>query len=292
MAAHSGFDWKKFFVRLYHRSFEADIFSRSAQVAFYFLFALFPLLLFVVSLLGLVLVSAEAVKRELFLYLYQIMPVQVFTLVRSTIEEIVANSSGGKATLGLLFTLWSASAGFDAIRNALNAVYEIKETRPWWRTKLQSLVLTVVITTIAIFILAVVFYGWKLFGILLSGIGFEVTSPWILQVIQWVSALVLVFLICELIYNLLPDRRHFTWLSVMPGSIVAVILWVLFSEVFRVYLSYFDTYNKAYGSLGAVMVLMLWLYLTSSALMVGGAINSVLSELRMHQEKNADTTDE
>src|SRR4051794_27711270 len=130
------FDLKTFFKRLYERSIDADIFSRSAQIAFYFSFALFPLLIFLISLLGIILVSSDGVKRELFVYLYQIMPSQVYNLVRKTVEEIVDASTGGKLTLGLLFTLWSASAGFDAVRSALNAVYEIDESRPWWKTKL------------------------------------------------------------------------------------------------------------------------------------------------------------
>jgi membrane protein len=288
MAGTSRFDWRFFFKRLYDRSMNADIFSRSAQVAFYFSFALFPLLLFLISLLGIILVSSDGVKRELFVYLSQIMPGQVYNLVHATIEEVVEKSTSGKLTLGLLFTLWSASAGFDAVRNALNEIYEIKESRPLWRTKLQSLLLTFVITTIAIFILALVFYGWNLLGVILAGIGLEVSSPWVLKVIQWTAAFLLIFLICELVYNLLPNRQHFTWLRVMPGSIVAIVLWILFSAIFRIYLGYFDTYNKAYGSLGAVIIMMLWLYLTASALLLGGAINSVLREMRIKRDGDGD----
>src|SRR4051794_10792516 len=160
MGAFSRFHWKEFFKRFYNRAFEADIFSSAAQIAFYFSFALFPLLIFVISLLGMILESSDGIRKELFAYLYQIMPRDVFNLVRTTIDEIVDKSSGGKATVGLVFTLWSASAGFDAARTALNSVYRLRETRPWWRTKLQSLALTFIVTTIAGFLLAVVFYGW------------------------------------------------------------------------------------------------------------------------------------
>src|SRR3982750_3704228 len=105
MASHPVFDWKSFFKRLYDRSFDADIFSRSAQIAFYFSFALFPLLLFLISLLGIILESSDGIKREMYLYLYQIMPGQVYNLVRKTVEEVVDASTGGKLTIGLLFTL-------------------------------------------------------------------------------------------------------------------------------------------------------------------------------------------
>ena len=133
------FPWKKFFLRLFDKAFEVEIFSHAAQVAFYFTFALFPLLYFLVSIFGLLLDSSTGLKDELFSYLRQIMPLSVFDLVRKTVDEIVANSTGGKATLGLFVTLWSASAGVDGIRNSFNAIYGLKETRPYWRVKLQSL---------------------------------------------------------------------------------------------------------------------------------------------------------
>src|SRR4051812_42408915 len=101
MASHPAFNWKNFFKQLYDRSFKADIFSRSAQIAFYFSFSLFPLLLFLISLLGFILESADGIKKELFVYLRQIMPWQVYDLVRSTIEEVAQNSSSGKLTIGL-----------------------------------------------------------------------------------------------------------------------------------------------------------------------------------------------
>src|SRR3954451_12359493 len=108
MASISTIPWKKFFMRLYDRSMESDVFSRAAQVAFYFSFALFPLLYFLVSLFGLLLVSSRGLKVEMFEYLRQLMPYAVYELVQKTVDEIVANSTGSKATLGLVITLWSA----------------------------------------------------------------------------------------------------------------------------------------------------------------------------------------
>ncbi len=285
MTAATKFDWKQFFVRLYERSIDADIFSRAAQIAFYFSFALFPLLYFLVSLFGLLLETSDGLRNELYSYLRQILPVAVFDLVRKTVDEIVANSTGGKLTLGLVVTLWSASAGIDGIRSALNAVYELKETRSIWRTKAQSLVYTLVVAVLTAVVLAIVFYGWQLVGYGLAGIGLEVSSPLVLVSIQWIAMLLVMLFACELIYNLLPDFKEFHWIWITPGSIVAIILWLVLTSGFRIYLGYFNTYNKAYGSLGAVIIMMLWLYLTASALMIGGAINAVLHELRTKRSK-------
>ena len=276
----SSINWKDFFWRLVERAFEADIVDRSAQVAFYFTFAIFPLIYFLVSLFGLILESSDGIKSELFAYLHRLMPIAVFELVRKTIDEIVVNSTSGKATLGLIITLWSASAGVDAIRNALNAAYALKETRSWWRVKLQSLVLTFVVTTLAMFVLVIVFYGWELVQYTLATFGFEVSSPLLLVGVQWIATLLVTLLVCEIIYNLLPNFRRFEWKWIMPGSVVAILLWIIFTGGFRLYLGYFNSYNRAYGSLGAVIIMMLWLYLTALALMIGGAINAVLSEMQ------------
>ena len=285
----SRFNWKLFFSRLYNRSIDADIFGRSAQVAFYFSFALFPLLYFLVSLFGILLTSSDDLRKELYSYLHQIMPFSVFSLVRKTIDEIVISSSGGKALIGLMVALWSTSAGVDALRNALNSIYEIKETRNYFRTKLQSLILTFIVAIITAAMLAVVFYGWQLFGILLDKLGFEITSPFLLIGIQWISILLLMLFSCEIIFNLLPNFKKIKWIWINYGSIVAILLWLIMTTGFRIYLGYFDTYDRTYGSLGAVIIMMLWLYLTAMALMGGGAINAILLEMR---DAPADLIDE
>lgn len=284
MTTPDQFHWKHFFKRLYDVSFDADIFSRAAQVAFYFSFALFPLLYFLVSLFGIVLESSDGLRNELFGYLRQIMPVTAFDLVRKTVDEIVANSTGGKLTLGLIVTLWSASAGVDAIRSALNAVYGFIDQRPWWRTKMQSLALTLVVSLLSAVVLAIVFYGWQLVQHATAALGFEITSPLVLVAIQWISIFAVMLFTCEVIYNLLPAFKRLSWVWITPGSVVAIVLWILLTTAFRTYLGYFNSYNKAYGSLGAVMIMMLWLYLTALALMIGGVINSVLHAMRVARD--------
>ncbi len=119
MAWFKNFQWKAFGRELYNKTLETDVFGRAAQVAFYFSFAFFPLLLFLVTLFGMILESTESMQAELFQYLRNIMPADAFDLVRSTMDEIITNSSGGKLTLGAFVTLWSASAGVDSLRNSL-----------------------------------------------------------------------------------------------------------------------------------------------------------------------------
>jgi membrane protein len=273
------FEWKTFFKELYNKFFETDVMSAAAQVAFYFSFAFFPLLLFLVSLFGLVLESTDELRGELYQYLAQLMPTSAYQLVRTTMDEIIETSSGSKLTLGLLVTLWSASAGIDSLRIALNRTYELRETRSWWKTKLQSLVLTFLFILLLAIGLAAVTAGWSLVRVGLTSLGVDAPATWMVTATQWVTIVLVMIFATAVVYSWLPCFKKFHWVWISPGAITAIIVWILFGSIFRVYLQYFNTYNKAYGSLGAVIILMLWMYITGLALLLGGAINSVLTDM-------------
>jgi membrane protein len=273
------FRWKTFGHELYNKTLETDVFGRAAQVAFYFSFAFFPLLLFLVTLFGMLLESTESMQAELYQYLGRIMPTDAFDLVRSTMEEIIANSSGGKLTLGAFVTLWSASAGVDSLRNSLNSVYEVDEDRSWWYTKLQSLIITFLFIVMLGIALGALAAGWNMLERGMAVAGYHIASPWLLALVQWSALALLLIFVTAVIYSWLPSFEEFHWVWVSPGAIVAIILWAILTGGFRLYLQYFNSYNKAYGSLGAVIILMLWMYLTGMALLIGGAINSVLTEM-------------
>jgi len=270
---------KNFFYRLYDKAFyEEDLLSSAAQVAFYFTFALFPLLLFLISLFGIVLESADDLRTELFFYLSQAMPGSASDLVKKTIEEVTENSSGGKLTFGILIALYSASAGIDSIRIALNGVYNLTETRPWWKTKILSIILTLILAVFITIALGVIFYGGKFLTLILDYINLPIPSPFFLGVLQALTVLVVLILTFALLYNYLPKHKKPSWVWITPGAIVGIVLWLGLSYAFRLYLGYFNTYDKTYGSLGAVIILMLWLLLTALVILIGGSMNAVLQE--------------
>ncbi|MEO8043073.1 MAG: YihY/virulence factor BrkB family protein [Acidobacteriota bacterium] len=284
----SDFEWKTFFRELYAKFFDTDVPSSAAQVAFYFSFAFFPLLLFLVSIFGMVLDSTDELRGQLYQYLAQIMPSSAYQLVLTTMDEIIESSTSGKLTLGLLVTLWSASAGVDSIRTGLNRVYELREARAWWKTKLQSVVLTFLFIVLLAIVVAGVTAGWSLVKVALGGLGFEVASPWVLSTIQWATLVVVMMFATAVVYSWVPCFDEFRWVWISPGAITAIVVWILFSGVFRLYLHYFNSYNKAYGSLGAVIILMLWMYIAGLALLLGGAINSVLTGITEKRDKAVD----
>ena len=270
---------KDFFKRLYDKSWvEEDLLSSAAQVAFYFAFALFPLLLFLVTLFGFVLESAADLRAEMFFYLRQVMPGSASDLVQKTIDEVTANSSGGKLTFGIAVALYSASVGIDSIRIALNGVYNLTETRAFWKTKLLTLLMTFILAVLITVALGIIFYGEKFLTLILDWINLPIRSPFFLGVLQWATVLVVLISTFALLYNYLPKHKKNTWVWITPGAIIGIVLWLALSYAFRLYLDYFNTYDKTYGSLGAVIILMLWLYLTALVILIGGSINAVLQE--------------
>ncbi len=277
------FDYKVFFTRLKEKLFDDDIIGNAAQVAFYFSFALFPLLLFLMTLLGILLSDKQELQTELFNILAQVMPPSAYELVSKTLTEVTSNASGGKLSIGILITLWSASAGFDNMRGTLNEVYNLKETRSWLRAKLTSLGLTIVVGILILTALAFIVYGSQFLDAALP-----VDSPYLLAALQWIVVLAVALMAFALIYNLAPNNDPLQWRWITPGALAGVLLWLIFSGAFRIYLSYFDSYAATYGSLGAMIILLLWLYITALVILIGGAVNAILDEQSGIRDKAED----
>ena len=270
---------KDFLKKVYDEAMAEDVVSNAAQVAFYFIFALFPLLLFLLSLFGLVLGTAENMRQELFAYLGQVIPASAVTLIQQTLNEVVTESSGGKLTFGFVLALWSASAGIDSVRIVLNDIYDLEERRPWWKYKLVSVLLTLGLTILIIFVIATIFYGTHYLTSVLASAGLESSARVIAGILSFILILAAMNLAFAFLYAFAPHHTPFTWKYITPGAVTAVVLWLVFSFGFRLYLAYFDSYAKTYGSLGAIIILLLWLYLTALVILIGGVINSVADKI-------------
>jgi membrane protein len=267
----------KFSARLWARMNDHDIFGRAAQLSYYFLLALFPLLLFLMSLLGYFAQAGSDLRNKLLTYLATVMPYSAVTLVHTTLDEISQSAGGGKLSLGLLAALWAASNGMGAISDTLNAAYGIKERRPWWKVRLVSVGLTIMLSILIVGALAIVLYGGRIGEAIATHFGFSniFTVAW--KILQFPIALVFILLTFDLIYYFAPDgRRKRNWWSM--GTVTAVTLWLLVSFAFRIYLHFFNSYSVTYGSLGALIILMLWFYFTGLAILIGGEINSELEQ--------------
>jgi membrane protein len=261
------------FKHLARRINDDEIFGRAAQLSYYFLLALFPLLLFLINVLGYLAQEGTAFRNQLLRYLAAVMPPSAVALVRSTLDEISLSSGTGKLSFGLLAALWAASNGMGAISQTLNTAYNVRETRPWWKVRLISVCLTVALAILILAALAIVLYGGSIGEALAARYGFGNLFTTVWSIIQWPVALVFVLTTFNLIYNFAPNlsSQARSWMT--PGSFVGVGFWLLVSFAFRVYLDFFDSYSVTYGSLGALIVLMLWFYLTGVAILIGGEVN-------------------
>jgi membrane protein len=278
-----GLSWIELGKRVWREANKDDIFGHAAELAYYFLLALIPLLVFLTSVIGIVLGSGTGLRHRLFNYLSQVMPPSAFQLINSTIFEISNSSSGGKISFGILATLWAASNGLGAITKALNAAYNVEEQRPWWKQRLVAIGLTIALSVLILSALTLLLFGGNIGQAIASrfGLGDVFTVAW--NVLQWPIVLTFILVAFALIYCYAPDLRDQKWKWITPGSAIGVALWLLVSFGFRLYLHFFDSYSKTYGSLGAVIVLMLWLYLTGVAILFGGEVNSEIENAKAEQ---------
>ena len=250
------------------------VFNRAAELSYYFLLALFPLLILLTSVFGLIIGEQTELRQNLFNYLSQVMPPSALQLTDTTLQEISTASGGGKISFGVLATLWAASNGMGAITEALNVAYDANESRPWWKTRLTAILLTIGLGVLIITALIIVLAGGKISGAIAGNFSFGSVFTWTWKILQWPLVFVFITLAFALIYYFAPDVEDQSWQWITPGSVIGVVLWLLVSFAFRIYLSFFDSYGKTYGSLGAVIILMLWLYLTGAAVLIGGEVNA------------------
>ena len=270
-----GLTWRKLARRVWQGINQNDLFNRGYELAYNFLLAVFPLLLFLVALLG-IFASQGKLRNDLFFYLQQVLPPAAYQLLLSTLNEVIQNSGGGKLTFGLLLALYSGSGGMTQLMSTLNDAYEVREGRSWLRVHLISLGLTIGMSILIIAALLLVLAGGHVVEVIAAAV--ELSSAGLVagKILQWVLALGFVVYAFAVIYYFAPDVKERHWYWITPGSVAGVMLWATASAVLRGYLHFFNSYTKAYGSLGAVIILMLWFYVTGLAFLIGGQVNSTI----------------
>ncbi|QIN79732.1 YihY family inner membrane protein [Rubrobacter marinus] len=266
------------------REFQSDdALGLAAQLAYYLVLALFPFILFLVAVLDTF--SNPEFARSVLVYLQQVLPGEVYGIIEGYIEQFLGNdnSAPGLLSLGILGTIWAASGAFSAIINALNKAYDVEETRPYWKVKGIAILLTIglsgLILTGVLLLVAGPPIGEAVAGYF--GLGEEFEIAW--NIARWPAALLFLVLTVALIYYFAPDAEQpFRWIT--PGGFVGVLLWILASLAFRFYIANFggNSYSATYGSIGAVIILLLYLYISSLAILFGAELNATL--VRMKQE--------
>jgi membrane protein len=248
-----------------------DCLGLAAELGYYFLLALFPALLFVVALVSFM--PVEGVLESITSLLARVLPRDALALIQEQILKIGDNKDGGLLTVGLLGTIWSASAGVSAIIGTLNKAYDIEEGRPWWKVKLVSLGLTVALAVFIVAATVLIIIGPGVIERLSAYANMDQAVALTWSYLRWPVALVLVAVALAMIYYFAPDAEQ-DWIWITPGSVIATLLWLIASVAFKFYVSNFGAYNATYGAIGGVIILMLWLYVSGLAVLVGAELNA------------------
>ena len=271
-----GLTWPELSRRAWRGTNQTDLFDRAYELAYNFLLAVFPMLLFLFSLSGLFVREGSKLQTDLFAYLQLAVPPAAYQLLQRTLEEITRNAQAGKLTFGLLFALVSGSAGTTQLISTLNGAYEVRETRSWVKVHLISLGLTIAISILIIAALFLLLAGGQVIAYVGQLLDMSAAAFVAAKVLQWAFALGFVVFAFALVYYFAPDVEEQHWYWITPGSVFGLAIWATASAALRVYLHFFNSYSKTYGSLGAVIILMLWFYVTGLAILLGGQINATI----------------
>lgn len=259
--------------RVYHKVIEAECLEHAAAMAFFILFAMFPFFLFLTTVIGYlhiphlleyVLNSAE-----------RLLPGQVFDLFQDNIRDLFSSKKRVLLSLGFILTLWSSSTAVISMMKAMNKVCSVQEGRPYWKVRLTAFSLVIGLSLLFFLALVLLIFGSKIVSLITAmlnlGVVFRIT--WNLMIIPVI--LLLMLLAVATVYFFAPDvKQKRKWITL--GTVFTILCWIGAFFAFSYYIKNFSSYDRTYGSLGAVIILLMWLYISGFIILVGAAINSVI----------------
>jgi membrane protein len=268
-----GLSWGRFFKDLRQEMSEDRMTTGAAALAYYLTLALFPALIFLLSILPFL--PVHDIDKGIMDLLRQVMPGEAADMVRTVVEDITTKRKGGLTLLGLLGTIWAASSGVAAVMNELNVTYDVKEGRPWYKVRGIAIGLTFGLGLLIVGALLLVVLGESIHPTIANALG---TSPIIgsaFQALKWVIVVGALLFAFAVAYYFGPDvEQSFKYIT--PGSVFGTAVFILASLGFKAYVVNFGNYSATYGSIGAVIVLMLWLYVSGAVFLLGSEVNALL----------------
>jgi membrane protein len=271
--------WKELATRTVKGIINNNLFDLAAQQAYYFFFALFPALLTLISIASFFPI-ANLVNESVGM-LSRVAPGDVTTLIADQMRKISESNHGGVLTFAFLLTLWSTSGAMVSIITTLNAAYGITEGRPLWKVRATALALTIGMSVFILISMALVLAGPSFAEHLADSLRLGGAFKWAWWILQWPVVFVLVATAIGIVYYFAPDAEQ-DWAWITPGSIVATILWVVVSLVFKLYITYLGNYNETYGTLGAFIILLTWFYLSGLSILIGAQMNAEIEHASPH----------
>ena len=256
-----------------------DALGLAAQLAYFLILALFPFILVLVSLMGTF--GSPETASEVLAYFHQVTPQQVYELIEKYTSDIISGNRPAPYlfSFGILFTLWSASGAFAALINALNRAYDVQETRPFWKVRGIAILMTLGLSVLILVGVLLLVVGEPIGRTIADVFGLGEIFEFVWNVIRWPAALFFMVFTVALLYYLAPDvNQPFRWIT--PGGFIGVLLWVLASVAFSFYVNNFGSYDKTYGSIGVVIILLLYLYISSLTILFGATLNATLVKMK------------
>jgi membrane protein len=272
--------WTEILKRSFYEAFWKDnVFALAAQLAYYFFFALFPTLLFMVALASYFPVAS--LIDDLFRTMGGFMPPEALQLIADQMIKISDDSRGGLLTLGVLLAVSSSSTAMVAIINTLNMAYDVEDGRPWWKVRLAAMALTVGVATFILVAFALVLIGPTVATQLAETMNLGPVFEWTWKIAQWPVVFALVSFGVALVYYFAPDVEQ-EWIWLTPGAVFATTLWLAASLAFKYYVANWGGYTETYGLIGAVMILLLWFYISGLVLLLGAEMNAEIEHASPH----------
>jgi membrane protein len=265
---------KAFGKRLYEEYENDAVADSAAALSYYFVFALFPFLFFLTTLAAFVPYVRHSVDTIL-VRAHAILPEQAVGLVETHLRGLVEKPRPRLLGLGLLATLYSASRGVDALRKTLNLAYDVKESRKWWKTEAVAFGMTIGGAILMLIAVAALTAGGAAGFWLAEKVGFAKVYVFVWSWLRWPITAVVIMFAAALAYYVLPDvKQKFKFIT--PGSVIGTIVWLVATWGFSVYVANFGNYNVTYGSIGGVIVLLTWFYITGFIFLMGGEMNAII----------------
>ena len=263
--------WSELARRTWREVVADDVPGLAAQLSYYFFLALFPAILFLLALGSFFSLSnlTDDVGRSLGPFVSP----QIVELIQEQMRRLANNESGGLLTFGVAGALWSSSAALVSIVGALNRAYDIEEGRPWWKVRLIAIGLTLGVAVTVLIALSLVLAGPTLAEKLGQTTGWGAAFEWTWLILQWPLVFVLVATGIGLIYYFAPDADQ-DWVWITPGAVAATVLWLVVSLLFKIYVARFTDYEGSYGTVGGVIVVLLWFYVSGMAILTGAELNA------------------
>lgn len=264
---------KEIALNLFHKYKNDNVSEAGAQLTYYLILAIFPFLISLLHIIEFTPLNDMEVLENLLVAL----PTETRTLLTNLVKEVISSSSTALLSVGVLGTLWSGSNGLMSLIKAVNRAYDLEESRPYWKLKLLSIAMTIGLIIVIILVFSVNIFSNILFERFVSG--FFPNSQLVFKVIQIVLVFASVVIILSLLYKFSPSLKkefNVTFKEALPGGIFSTLGLLISSLGFSIYVDNFANYSKVYGSLGGIIVLLIWLYITSIIIVLGAELNSIL----------------